>query len=59
MTADEIKQLRSKLGWSQKKLSDHIGVEVMTVSRWERGLNQPKGATLKALERLAKRTAKK
>jgi DNA-binding transcriptional regulator YiaG len=54
MTAKEIIELRSQLGWSQKKLADHIGIEVMTVSRWERGLHQPKGASIRALERLVK-----
>ena len=59
MTAEEIREIRDVLGWSQRKLADHIGVDVMTVSRWERGKNEPKGASLKALERLAERAAKK
>lgn len=59
MTAKGIREIRDLLGWSQRKLADHIGVDVMTVSRWERGNNEPKGASLKALERLAKRAANK
>lgn len=59
MTAKAIRDIRDALGWSQRKFAAYIGVDVMTVSRWERGKNEPKGASLKALERLAKRAAKK
>jgi DNA-binding transcriptional regulator YiaG len=59
MTPEEVKSIRAALGWSQRKVADDIGVDVMSVSRWERGVNEPKGASLKALQRLAKRAAKK
>jgi DNA-binding transcriptional regulator YiaG len=45
-TADEIKEIRVFLGWSQRELADYIGVDVMTVSRPKRGLHEPQGTTL-------------
>ena len=37
LTADEVKRMRSELGLSQRNLANKLGVDVMTVSRWERG----------------------
>ena len=58
MTPEEVKKIRAALRWSQRKVAEYIGVDVMSVSRWERGVNEPKGASLKALERLAKRASR-
>ena len=55
MNKNQVITLREKLDWSQQKLADYIGVDVGTVSRWERDKNQPTGAALKILERLDKR----
>lgn len=59
MAPEEVKSLREELGLTQEKFAKRIGVHKITVSRWERGEMVPRGLALKALERLAKWTAKK
>jgi len=59
MTADQIRKLREDLGLSIRGFADKIGVDKNTVVHWEKNRHNPKGLTLKALERLAKRAAKK
>lgn len=39
MKPKELQAWRAKHGFSQVKLSKALRVDVMTVSRWERGLN--------------------
>ena len=39
MTAEELKEIRRRLGLTQKRLAAELGVDKMTVSRWERGLH--------------------
>jgi putative zinc finger/helix-turn-helix YgiT family protein len=41
---EEIHGNRDKLGLSQKELSDHLGVAVETISRWENGVLIPSRA---------------
>lgn len=48
-TADSIKEKRTELGLSQARLAKAIGVSSVTVSKWESGLNHPKGGHLLAL----------
>jgi DNA-binding transcriptional regulator YiaG len=38
MESHELKQWRERTGYSQGKLARILGVDVMTVSRWERGI---------------------
>jgi transcriptional regulator with XRE-family HTH domain len=38
MESHELKQWRKRTGYSQGKLARILGVDVMTVSRWERGI---------------------
>ena len=38
MDGDELKQWREKNGYSQGRLARVLGVDVMTVSRWERSI---------------------
>jgi len=58
MTPDEIRQIRQNLELSQQRFADKLGVALSTVFRWEKGDSEPKGMSLRALERLAKRAAK-
>jgi transcriptional regulator with XRE-family HTH domain len=42
MTPNQVKAWRKKNGYSQSQLARALGVNVMTVSRWERGfMNTP------------------
>ncbi len=50
----DVVRLRTRLGLSQEKFAKKLGVSVWTVGSWERGLNKPRGLSLRALERLAK-----
>lgn len=56
MTPDEIREWRDRMGWSQPRLAEAIGVHPMTVSAWERGTQEPPPYLRLALERLAQRT---
>lgn len=47
-----ILSLREGLGYTQKEFGTRLGVEKMTVSRWERGMVRPSGDSLKAMETL-------
>jgi transcriptional regulator with XRE-family HTH domain len=37
---DELKRWRQRIGCSQAQLARVLGVDVMTVSRWERGVRE-------------------
>jgi DNA-binding transcriptional regulator YiaG len=58
MTPQQIKAIRKRLGLTQQKLADMIAASQVTVARWETGVNEPKGAYLKALQELANRAKK-
>lgn len=38
MTPAQLKSLRVRLGWSQQRLAERLGVTRNTVTRWEMGL---------------------
>jgi transcriptional regulator with XRE-family HTH domain len=40
MESEELIKWRKKTGYSQGRLARVLGVDVMTVSRWERGIMQ-------------------
>jgi len=40
MRPAELKEWRQRIGCSQAKLAGELGVDVMTVSRWERGVRE-------------------
>ena len=40
LTANEIRQARKRLGWSQKDLAGRINVGLASIKRWETGLIQ-------------------
>lgn len=52
MTGDDIKKIRSDREWSQKRLSEYLGVEQATISRLEAGQWAASGPVLKLLEQL-------
>lgn len=51
-TPGYIRALRDALGWTQVELAERVGVDSMTVSRWERGAVRPSPAATKALARI-------
>ena len=52
----EIKQARQKLGMSQQKFATKLGVGMMTVSRWERGIAKPSPLALEKLHKILDKT---
>lgn len=58
-TAGFILTLREALGLTQVELGEKIGVDSMTVSRWERGTVKPGPAAVKALEKLRREVGRK
>ena len=58
MDRDEIKRLRKTLKLTQVQFAYELGVDPITVSRWERGKpggQDPQKANLEKLEELQKR----
>ena len=55
MNSEQIKQLRKRLGLTQKEIAARLKVDFITVSRWERGEQRPGRDALKRLARLEKR----
>jgi DNA-binding transcriptional regulator YiaG len=53
MSPNQIRAIRNSLNLTQQQLADRIGTQRHTVARWETGVNEPKGANLKALNALA------
>lgn len=43
---------RKRLGMRQVDLANKLGVSVLTVSRWERGINYPTGSQLIKMSRI-------
>jgi DNA-binding transcriptional regulator YiaG len=54
-----ITALRVGLGLTQQELGERLGVDKMTVSRWERGTLHPRADSLAALERLRAEAVRK
>lgn len=52
MSAEEIKRLRTSLGWSQERMARELGVSFCTVNRWERGKTVPSPMALKSIAAL-------
>ncbi len=55
MTKIEIRELREKLGLTQKEFAGRLKVDVITVSRWERGSQFPSQTVGKRLARLERK----
>ncbi len=54
-----VVRLRTRFGLTQEKFAKKLGVSASIVSNWERGINKPRGLSLRALERLAKQLRRK
>jgi transcriptional regulator with XRE-family HTH domain len=59
MDADELREKRKALGMTQAQLAQSLGVNVMTVSRWERGLRSIPPHLPLALEAIEAKQKKK
>jgi DNA-binding transcriptional regulator YiaG len=54
--ARRIKALRQHLKLTQSDMSDQLGLRQQTVSEWEKGEYQPRGASAKLLSMIADRS---
>ena len=48
-----IQSLRRHLGLTQRQLADRLGIRQQTISEWETGLYQPRGASSTLLSFIA------
>jgi DNA-binding XRE family transcriptional regulator len=53
--AERVRALRRYLGLSQDGLADELGTRQQTVSEWETGRYQPRGASARLLSMVAER----
>ncbi|MBI3973781.1 MAG: helix-turn-helix domain-containing protein [Chloroflexi bacterium] len=53
--AGRVRALRRHLQFTQQQLSDELGTRQQTVSEWETGMYQPRGASAKLLSIIAER----
>ena len=51
---NDVASLRARLGLTQEKFAEKLGVSISSVGKWEQGWHAPRGLSLRALERLAK-----
>lgn len=54
-----ITALREGLGLTQAEFGERVGVDKMTVSRWERGTLRPNGESLAAVEKVRREAIRK
>lgn len=54
-TAERIAGLRAELGLTQAEMAEELGVRQQTVSEWETGRYEPRGASVRMLSHLAER----
>lgn len=53
MTPAQIRLMRRQLGWTQQELANRLLTDVITVSRWERGVQLPSSKYFKVMRRWA------
>src|SRR5205814_7514607 len=56
MTGERVRRLRQKLGLTQERLAQLLGVSWTTVNRWEAGASAPIGMAAKLLNLLEQAT---
>lgn len=54
MDAKLVKHIRKRMGFTQKELAEKIGVDQVTVNRWENNKRRPSKLACRQLERLLK-----
>jgi DNA-binding transcriptional regulator YiaG len=54
---EEVKALRQHLNLTQAKLAEELGTRQQTISEWETGMYQPRGASATLLSIIAERSA--
>jgi len=53
---EDIKALRQHLNLTQVKLAEELGTRQQTISEWEKGMYQPRGASATLLSIVAERS---
>ena len=53
---EEVKALRQHLNLTQVKLAEELGTRQQTISEWEKGMYQPRGASATLLSIVAERS---
>lgn len=48
-SSKEIKQIRARVGLTQKLFASFLGVSVKTIEAWEEGINKPSGIASRML----------
>lgn len=51
-TADAIRKLRYRMGWSQAEFAHHLHLDLSIISAWESGQYEPQGAQCNELLRI-------
>ena len=55
--ADAVRDLRSRMGLTQRQMARRLGVRQQTVSEWETGLYAPRGASVTILRMVSEESA--
>jgi len=53
--SEHVRALRRHLGLTQRELADRLGTRQQTISEWEKGMYQPRGASSTILSIVAER----
>ncbi len=53
--SQRIRTLRSHLGLTQREMANQLGTRQQTISEWEKGMYQPRGASSTLLSIVAER----
>ena len=53
--SERVRALRCHLGLTQRELADRLGTRQQTISEWEKGMYQPRGASSTLLSIVAER----
>ena len=56
-SAEHVRALREQLGLTQREMAEELNVRQQTVSEWETGQYQPRGASERLLSLVAERAA--